>query len=142
MILRKKHGDRDTTMMLFFIPEWLTGFNFLLALVGFLVLIGAALILLLAKHNANAREAQLDVTEAQEGLLQLRSTELGDCQKKCAKCGEELESLTVEYRALAGIVIKDLFNYWQRRDQELVDKESVLEENRILKLRMQKYGEK
>jgi len=121
---------------MFQLPQWLTGFNFLMGLLAFVVMVGAALIILLSRGQASASETEKKRGDALDGLLTVKEKEHTDCEKRCAECAEELEAITAEHRAVAAIVIKDLVDFWRDKDQFEAEMARVKREKRVLELQL------
>jgi len=119
-------------LFLFALPDWLTGANFLMGAIAFLVLVGVALLIIVSKSGP----AQKDLADATQGVLKLKENELEQTKKECGDCREELEDLTAEYRALVGIKLKELFEYESRRIDELAEKEQLVQRVRVLEVAM------
>lgn len=104
-------------MILLFVPEWLTGFNFLMALFGLAIVVGAAVLVILARGKTDVSQLEVARANAAEGLVKLRDTEIEQLKKEVAEAESELESLTAEHRALAGIIIGQLLQHWADKEQ-------------------------
>jgi hypothetical protein len=122
--------------MLLFEGPLISGFQFLMGLLGFILLVGGAIIALLATRKNTVSSVQIQRAEASEALVKTRDTELADCQKKCAKCSEELEDVTAELRGQMAINVGQLMSYWERRTQELARMETLEQRNRVLEVRL------
>jgi hypothetical protein len=121
--------------LLFDLPSWVTGFNFLIALFTFLTLIGAAIVVLLVKGRGEIATLQVDRAVAAEALVKTRDAEIVTLVKRIAELEDELEGLTAEHRTIVGISIAKLMEYWaikESKEAELADAHSQI---RILKMR-------
>lgn len=106
-------------MMFLFVPEWLTGFNFLMALFGFVLVAAGALLVLVLRGRTEVSGIQLDRAVAAEALVKTRDAELLAAIRERDETEEELESVTAEHRTLAGIKIGELMVFWaQKEDME------------------------
>ena len=114
---------------------YLTGFNLLMGLLTLIVLVGAAIIVLLARKKETVSGLQLERAQASEALVKTRDTQLDDCNKRCVKCQEELDDTTAELRAQMGLNVDTLMKYWQVRDTELAQMEALKQEVRVLRIR-------
>lgn len=123
-------------MFLFQSPPLISGFQFLMGLLGFIILVGGAIIALLATRKNTVSSIQIQRAEASEALVKTRDTELGDCKIKLTKVNDELEDVTVELRGQMGINVGQLMSYWERRTQELAKTESLEQRNAVLEQRL------
>lgn len=115
-------------MMLFILPDWLTGFNFLLALFGFATLVAGAFVVLSLRKQEGSSLLQVERATAAEGLAKTREIEILTINAKKALLEEELEGVTAEHRALAGIKIGELMEFWvQKEDMEAKIKDQARE---------------
>lgn len=103
-------------MILFFVPDWLTGFNFLIALFSLLVILGGALVVLLVKGRGEVTGIQLDRATSAEALVKTRDAELIAIAQERDDAEEELEALTAEHRTLVGIDIAKLMEFWAQKE--------------------------
>lgn len=115
---------------------YLTGFNVLMGLLTLIILVGAAIIVLLARKKETISGIQLERAQASEALVKTRDTQLDDCSKRCVKCQEELDDTTAELRAQMGINVSELMKYWEQKLLEQAQMENIKQENRILRLRV------
>lgn len=122
-------------MFLFDIPSWLTGFNFLMGLFAFLLLVAAAFIVVLARGKTDISQLQIDRANAAEGLVKLRDVELDAVEAKLERAEKELEELTAEHRTLAGLTIGELLSHWAQKDQMEAEMADLKRQIRILNLR-------
>lgn len=129
------------------IPSWLTGFNFLLAAFGFLVLIGAVVISLLVKGRDQVSSIQLDRATASEALIKLRDMEVATLQREKEQLekdkqslDDELEAVTAEHRTLVSLNIAKLMEFWGEKDAIEAQHKDLERQIRILTLR--KDGDK
>ena len=122
-------------MFLFDIPSWLTGFNFLMGLFAFLLLVAAAFIVVLARGKTDISQLQIDRANAAEGLVKLRDVELDAVEAKLERAEKELEELTAEHRTLAGLTIGELLAHWAQKDQMEAEMADLKRQIRILNLR-------
>lgn len=122
-------------MFLFDIPSWLTGFNFLMGLFAFLLLVAAAFIVVLARGKTDISQLQIDRANAAEGLVKLRDVELDAVEAKLERAEKELEELTAEHRTLAGLIIGELLSHWAQKDQMEAEMADLKRQIRILNLR-------
>jgi hypothetical protein len=123
------------TLLLFDMPSWLTGFNFLLALFGALCLIGGAIVVLLLRGRTEVSGIQLERAVAAEGLVKTRDAQLTAKDERIAELEEELESITAEHRTLAGISIAKLMDYWSQYEAKEAEMGDLRRQVRILELR-------
>jgi hypothetical protein len=123
-------------MFLFESPPLISGFQFLMALLGFIVLVGGAIVVLLATRKNTVSSVQILRAEASEALVKTRDTEIVDCKKKLETVSEELEDVTVELRGQMGINVGQLMTYWEKRTQELARMENLEQQNRVLVARL------
>lgn len=123
-------------MLLFEESPIISGFNVLMALLGFVILVGSALIVLMATRRNTFSTVQVQRAEASEALVKTKVEELDICNKKCAKCGEELEDVTAELRAQMGLNVDALMRYWEIRLEELATIENLKQEVRVLRIRV------
>lgn len=121
-------------------PTILTGFNLLIALLGLIILVGAAIIVLLARRKETVSGLQLERATASEALVKTRDIQIEDCRKECEECKEELEDTTAELRGQMAINVSELMRYWQKRDGELALIEDLQERIRVLERRASKDG--
>lgn len=122
-------------MILALIPEWLTGFNFLMALFGLAIVVGAAVIVILARGKVDVSQMQVDRANAAEGLVKLRDAEVERLGKELAETEAELESVTAEHRALAGIILGQLLEHWAEKEQLEANLMDLKRQVRILEKR-------
>jgi uncharacterized protein (DUF342 family) len=119
-------------MISFFLPDWVNGFNFLLTLFAFLVAIAVAAILIYARRGTDISTLQTDRATAAEALLKIRENELASLKLKHEDTEEELESVTAEFRAVTGIKIHELLEFWAEKDSIEARIRNTERENRIL----------
>lgn len=110
--------------------------------VGVIVFIGAALILLLSKKREDVQLMEGKRADALEKLLKTRDIEIQDLDNKISQLEkelaihkEDLDSITSEYKTLAGIIISELCNYWQEREVTLAEMADIKQQNRIFEKR-------
>ena len=120
---------------LFDLPVWLTGFNFLVALFGVLLLIGGAIVVLLVRGRGEAATIQVDRAVAAEALVKTRDAEKEMLKKEREALEEELEGITAEHRTLVGIDIAKLMEFWAQKENYEAKMLDLEREIRILKLR-------
>lgn len=123
-------------MLLFELPYWLTGFNFLLALFSLLLMIGGAIVLLLVKGRGEVATIQVDRAVAAEALVKTREAERDGKQTRIEELEDELESVTAEHRTLVGIDIAKLMQFWAEKEEIEARMANIERDNRILKKRL------
>jgi hypothetical protein len=116
--------------------QLVTSWQFLMGLLTFILLVGGAIITLLATRKNTVSSIQVQRAEAGEALIKVRDQQLDDLGKRCSKCTEELEDATTELRAQMGINISDLMAYWAIRNTELAEMATLRHELRIAKIRL------
>jgi hypothetical protein len=99
------------------LPAWATGFNFLLGLFGFVVLVAGAFIVLTVRGKTEVSGMQLDRAVAAEALLKIRDIELAALNVKATRVEDELEDLTAEHRTLVGVNVAQLMEFWLRKEE-------------------------
>lgn len=117
-------------------PPLITGWQFLMGLLGFIIVVGGAIIVLLATRRNTVSSVQIQRAEASEALVKTRDQQIEDCEKKCQKCTEELEDAVTELRAQMGLNVSELMNWAQTRHGELARMANIERENRILQIRL------
>lgn len=122
--------------MLLFESPTISGFQFLMGLLGFVTLVGSAIILLFATRKNTVSSVQIQRAEASEALVKTRDTQLQDCNDSKDKIAEELEDVTAELRGQMAINVGELMSYWSRRNQELAKQEALEHHCRILEIRL------
>lgn len=103
-------------MILFDLPAWLTGFNFLVALFSVLVMLGGAYLVILARSKNDVSGLQTDRAVAAEAILKIRDAELVDCRAQLKEANTELEDVTAEHRTLVGLTIGELLEFWGQKE--------------------------
>lgn len=124
-------------MLFFDLPYWLTGFNFLLALFGLLVMVGLAIIVLLMKGKGEVATMQVDRAVAAEALVKTREAERDGKAARVAELEEELEDVTAEHRTLVGIDIAKLIEFWAEKEKIEAEMANLKRDNRILRKRLE-----
>lgn len=129
-------------MVLFDMPTWLTGFNFLMALFTLLTLVGGVIVVLVLRGRTEVSTIQLDRAVAAEALVKTRDAEIIGLTKTIEQLTQqivgledELESVTAEHRTLAGISIAKLMEFWSEKDSIEAQIRDLHREIRILNLR-------
>lgn len=122
-------------MLLFELPI-ISGFQFLMVLLGAIMLIGGAIITLMATRSGTVSGIQVKRAEASEALVRTRDAELADAKAKEEKAKEELEDVTAELRGQMAINVDELMRYWETRDAEIAEMANLRREVRILKIRL------
>lgn len=125
-------------MMLLLLTEdsWWSGVTIVYAALGIIVAGLISLVTFLSLNRKEIQQTDKERATSAEGLVKTRDIQISDLEKKVGRQGEELEDLTAEHRTLIGIDIDLLFKYWAIREHEIADKERVLSENRILRIRL------
>jgi hypothetical protein len=123
-------------MLVFELPYWLTGFNFLVALFSIVLMIGGAIVLLLVKGRGAVATVQIDRAVAAEALVKTREAERDGKQTRIEELEDELESVTAEHRTLVGIDIAKLMQFWAEKESIEVKMANLERDNRILKRRL------
>lgn len=119
--------------------SWDFYIKFLLAVLGISGIIVAALLILFSKRKEDIQLTESKRADANANLVKTRDQELTDKIKEALEYKDELDSITVEYRTLAGINLKELFEFWQRKE-EFEGRFAIQEsENRRLKLVVDYY---
>lgn len=115
----------------------------IIGVVTFLVLVAAAVVLIWARRGDIVVTTQTARGDALDSLLDARTKERDDLQKKydaelqnSKDISEELEALTVEHRALTGITIKDLLIFAAEKDKLEADLEQCKRRCRVLTLQL------
>jgi hypothetical protein len=123
-------------MILFQTPPLISGWQLLTGLLGLILVVGSAVIVLLATRKTTVSSVQIQRAEASEALVKTRDQQLIDCDKKCQKCREELEDTTTELRAQMGLNVGELMDWAQTRTRELAKMANLEQENRVLHVRL------
>ena len=116
-------------MILADLPSWFTGFNFLVALFGILVTVGAAYLVIIARSRTDVSGLQTDRAIAAEAILKVRDSELETCKCRLKDTETELEELTAEHRTLVGLTIGELLEFW--RQKEDIEAQMLRDQRRI-----------
>lgn len=124
---------------LLFLPEWANGFNFLIGVFGFVVVLIGFWVTYTVRSRSEVSTLQTDRATAAEALLKIRDNELASATAKLAEVEEELESVTAELRTVTGLKIAELVVYWSERE----DKFALIQdlEHQIRVLRKRKDGD-
>lgn len=122
-------------LFLFSLPDWATGFNFLIGIVIFLALIGAAFIVIVARGKTDVGTLQVDRANALEGILKLRDATIIEVQGKHDVIEDELESVTAEHRTLVGLKVAELMEFWASKEAMEAEIRDLKREIRILNRR-------
>ena len=123
-------------MTLFFaLPDYLTGFNFLMGLFTFLILVAAAIIVLLVRGKGEVATLQVDRAVAAEALVKTRDAEKLGLEARNKTLEEELEEVTAEHRTLAAIDVAKLFEFWAQKEQIEAEMLDLKRQIRILEKR-------
>lgn len=125
-----------TLLLMFFEETWYSGTMAVWAVLTILLLIAGAAIILMSTARKEVQQSTRELATSNADLVKTRDAQIADLTKKLEKQGIELEDVTSEYRALAGITIKILMDYWATREHEIAEKQSVMQDNRILKIRL------
>lgn len=120
---------------LFSLPEWATGFNFLVGVVVFLALIGAAFVIIVARGRTDVGTIQVDRANALEGILKIRDATIIEVQTKHDAIEDELESVTAEHRTLVGLKVAELMEFWANKETLEAENRDLKREIRILNKR-------
>jgi hypothetical protein len=113
--------------------SWWQGVNIVWALLGIAILVGMALIILLSKRREDVQLIETKRADANEKMVKTREAEIADLTKRCEKAEEELEDTTAELRAVIGIKVKDLIEWWAIMEAREAHFRSVERDNRILR---------
>lgn len=122
-------------MILMLIPDWLTGYNFLVGLFALLVVIGGSILALLVKGREGVSTLQVDRAIAAEALVKTREAEIIILNARIISLEEELEGLTAEHRTIVGISIAKLMEFWSRKETIEAETEDLRRQVRVLRLR-------
>ena len=122
-------------IVLFDIPTLLTGFNFLMALFGVLLLIGGALIVLIVRGKGEVTSIHLERAVSAEALVKTRDAEIITLNKRIDELEEELEGLTSEHRTIVGISIAELMEFWAEKEEKEAELDDLKRQVRVLKRR-------
>lgn len=125
----------QTKMILMLIPDWLTGYNFLVGLFALLVVIGGSILALLVKGREGVSTLQVDRAIAAEALVKTREAEIIILNARIISLEEELEGLTAEHRTIVGISIAKLMEFWSRKETIEAETEDLRRQVRVLRLR-------
>jgi len=135
MLIMKLHII-PTICLMFQDMSWLNATTAIWAVLGILLLIAGSAVVLMATTRKETQTSTRELATANADLAKTRELEIADITKKYSKQGVELEDITSEYRALVGIDIKVLMDYWATREHEIAAKQKVESENRVLKIRL------
>lgn len=114
--------------------------TFVITVIGFLVVVGVALIIILSKKREDVQLTDQKRADASEKLLKTRDLELEDCNKLCEKCREELEDVTAEYRALSGVNLAELVEFWKDYKDWMVEHNKLKRQLRIAQAELDTSG--
>lgn len=103
-------------MMLFDLPTWATGFNFLTGLFTVALMVGGAYLVLLARSKNDVSGLQTDRAIAAEAILKVRDAELVSALSKLKDAESELEDITAEHRTLVGLTVGELLEFWGQKE--------------------------
>lgn len=125
-------------MMSLFLTElaWWQSITTVYVGLGVVVAVLISLVTFLSLNRKEIQQTDRERATSSEGLVKTRDIQILDLEKKCRKQAEELEDLTAEHRTLIGINLDLLFKYWAVREHEIADKERVISENRVLRIRL------
>lgn len=106
-----------------------------MGLFGFLLLVAAAFIVVLARGKTDVSQLQIDRANAAEGLVKIRDVEVEKLKSELAAVEQELEDLTAEHRTLAGLTIGELLNFWSQKEAQEAEILDLKRQVRVLTLR-------
>lgn len=129
-------GEETSTLT---IGTWDFYLKFMMVVLGIVGLITAGLIILLSKRKEDLHLTETKRADANANLVKTRDQELQDSKKQGQEYKEELDTITVEYRTLAGINLKELFEFWERKEEFEGQHEILKSEHRRLLLVLEHY---
>lgn len=125
-----------TVIYLLMIVEWAKDTA---VVIGFIAIVVLSILVIVSKAKEDAHKSDKDRADALEKLLKSKEAEIAELTTLLQEQEDEIESMSVEYRTLAGITIKTLFEYWEVREQELAMYENRRTEINRLTNRLKLY---
>lgn len=131
-------------MPLFLFNEsWWAGINAVWGLMGLLILVALGIFYLLSSKRRETDTINEKRAIASDALVKVRDQQIKDLQEEITKLKEalaheteELEQVSAEYRALAGIVVSDLLRFAELRRDKQAHWDNIEEQNSVLKKRL------
>jgi hypothetical protein len=120
-------------LFLFFDESWWSGINAVWGALLILILIGGAVLVLLAKRKDETAITNEKSSQANAALVIVRDKQLADAEKKNLTLEEELEDVTAEYKTVVSIKIDDLIRWFMFYQDKEAHWRNVEEENILLK---------
>lgn len=120
--------------------SWWSSLDTIWKILGILFIIAVALIILLSKGRVEVQEIETKRADASDKLVKVRDLQIadltkekGDLTEQNEKLDEELEEVTGEYRAVLGIKISELMEFWA--EKENIQAQIVMQNREIRILR-------
>jgi hypothetical protein len=107
---------------------------------GIAILAGVALLILFSKQREDVQLTETKRADANEKYAKIKERELDECESECAECKNEKEKLTLEYKALASIIIRELSNHWIHKEEDEARYEDMKQKLAIANRRLRDRG--
>jgi cell division protein FtsI/penicillin-binding protein 2 len=119
-------------MLLLFQESWWNGINAVWGLLIILIMVGMAVIVLLAKRKDETALTNEKSSQANAALVAVRDKQITDLEKKVVTLEEELEEVTAEYKTVVSMKVDDMIRWYQYYQDKEAHWRNVDEENTLL----------
>jgi cell division protein FtsI/penicillin-binding protein 2 len=128
-------------MLLLFQESWWNGINAVWGLLIILIMVGMAVIVLLAKRKDETALTNEKSSQANAALVAVRDKQITDLEKKVVTLEEELEEVTAEYKTVVSMKVDDMIRWYQYYQDKEAHWRNVDEENTLLRKQIATRGQ-